>query len=90
MFGEVLTAIVTVESIVNGAASGLIIYQASLAFLLLLTVLFANFAEALAEARKTGIEVDPVPGAAVNEMLARVYATPPAVIEQARELAARK
>jgi hypothetical protein len=46
--------------------------------------------EALADARKTGIEVDPVPGTAVNEMLARVYATPPAVIEQARELAARK
>jgi len=46
--------------------------------------------EALADARKTGIEVDPVPGTVVNEMLARVYATPPAVIEQARELAARK
>ena len=39
---------------------------------------------------KTGIEIDPVPGAAINEMLARVYATPPAVIEQARELVGRK
>jgi potassium-transporting ATPase ATP-binding subunit len=49
--GTVLTAIVTVQSIVSGAATGLIIYQASLTFLLLITVLFANFAEALAEAR---------------------------------------
>src|SRR5271165_4027262 len=49
--GTVLTAIVTVQSIVGGAATGLIIYQAALTILLLLTVLFANFAEALAEAR---------------------------------------
>ena len=49
--GTVLTAIVTVQSIVTGAATGLIVYQAALTFLLLLTVLFANFAEALAEAR---------------------------------------
>ncbi len=49
--GTVLTAIVTLESIVNHAATGLIVYQAALALLLLLTVLFANFAEALAEAR---------------------------------------
>ena len=49
--GTVLTAIVTVQSIVNGAAIGLIVYQAALTFLLLLTVLFANFASALAEAR---------------------------------------
>ncbi len=49
--GTVLTAIVTVQSILAGAATGLIVYQASLTFLLLLTVLFANFAEALAEAR---------------------------------------
>jgi K+-transporting ATPase ATPase B chain len=49
--GTVLTAIVCVESIANGAAVGLILYQAALAVLLLLTVLFANFAEALAEAR---------------------------------------
>jgi K+-transporting ATPase ATPase B chain len=49
--GTVLTAIVTVQSIVDGAAFGLIVYQAALAVLLLLTVLFANFAEALAEAR---------------------------------------
>jgi K+-transporting ATPase ATPase B chain len=49
--GTVLTALVTIQSIVAGAATGLIVYQAALAFLLLLTVLFANFAEALAEAR---------------------------------------
>ncbi|MGO9599811.1 MAG: potassium-transporting ATPase subunit KdpB [Isosphaeraceae bacterium] len=49
--GTVLTAIVTVQSIVNGAATGLIVYQIALTLLLLLTVLFANFAEALAEAR---------------------------------------
>ncbi len=33
--GTVLTAIVTVQSIVNHAATGLIVYQASIAFLLL-------------------------------------------------------
>ncbi len=49
--GSVLTSIVAVQSIVNHAATGLIVYQAALAVLLLLTVLFANFAEALAEAR---------------------------------------
>ncbi len=46
-----LTAIVTIQSIAGGAAIGLIVYQAALTLLLLLTVLFANFAEALAEAR---------------------------------------
>jgi len=49
--GTVLTAIVTIQSIVAGAATGLIVYQVSLTLLLLITVLFANFAEALAEAR---------------------------------------
>src|SRR5205823_6370462 len=49
--GTVLTAILTAASILRGAAAGLIVYQASLTFLLLITVLFANFAEALAEAR---------------------------------------
>ena len=48
--GWVLTTLVTIESIATGAAVGLIVYQAALAILLLLTVLFANFAEALAEA----------------------------------------
>src|SRR5262245_59242807 len=49
--GTVLTGMVTVQSILAGAATGLIVYQAALTVLLLLTVLFANFAEALAEAR---------------------------------------
>ena len=49
--GWILTTMVTIESIATGASTGLIVYQAALAFLLLLTVLFANFAEALAEAR---------------------------------------
>jgi K+-transporting ATPase ATPase B chain len=49
--GTVLTAIVTAQSMMKGAAVGLIIYQATLTLLLLITVLFANFAEALAEAR---------------------------------------
>jgi tripartite-type tricarboxylate transporter receptor subunit TctC len=47
-------------------------------------------ADALADARKTGIEIDPVPGMAINEMLGRVYATSPAVIEKARALVGRK
>src|SRR4051795_13379790 len=46
--GTVLTAIVTLHSIVQQAALGLIVYQAALTALLFLTVLFANFASALA------------------------------------------
>jgi len=46
--------------------------------------------QALADAHKTGIEVAPVAGAAINDMLQRVYATAPAVIAKARELAGRK
>ena len=49
--GTVLTAIVTLQSIAQGAAFGLIVYQLSLTILLFLTVIFANFASALAEAR---------------------------------------
>jgi potassium-transporting ATPase ATP-binding subunit len=49
--GWILTTLVAIESIATGAATGLIFYQVALAILLLLTVLFANFAEALAEAR---------------------------------------
>ncbi len=49
--GWVLTTLVAVQSIAHHAALGLIVYQSALAALLLLTVLFANFAEALAEAR---------------------------------------
>ncbi len=46
--------------------------------------------ETLADARKLGIDVAPVPGEAMVGMLKRVYATPPAVIERVRELAGRK
>jgi K+-transporting ATPase ATPase B chain len=49
--GTLLTAIVTVQSIVNHASQGLILYQLSLTLWLGITVVFANFAEALAEAR---------------------------------------
>ena len=49
--GWVLTTIIAVDSMVRGYGMGLIVYQSALAILLLLTVLFANFAEALAEAR---------------------------------------
>ena len=49
--GTVLTAAVTAQSIAAGAPTGTVVYQAALTLLLLLTVLFANFAEALAEAR---------------------------------------
>jgi K+-transporting ATPase ATPase B chain len=49
--GTVLTALVVVQSIASGATIGVVVYQGALAALLFLTVLFANFAEALAEAR---------------------------------------
>jgi potassium-transporting ATPase ATP-binding subunit len=49
--GTVLTAIITVQSLFSHEAIGLIVYQFALTVLLLLTVLFANFASALAEAR---------------------------------------
>ncbi len=49
--GAILTALVVIESFWNGASRGVIAYQGALAFLLILTALFANFAEALAEAR---------------------------------------
>jgi hypothetical protein len=46
--------------------------------------------ETLADAKKLGVDVDPVPGEAIVAMLKRIYATPPAVIEKVRELAGRK
>ncbi len=49
--GWILTSLITIESIATGAGAGTVVYQAALAILLLLTVVFANFAEALAEAR---------------------------------------
>ncbi len=49
--GWALTSIVVVQSLIHREPVGVIAYQAALSALLLLTVLFANFAEALAEAR---------------------------------------
>ncbi len=46
--------------------------------------------EALADAHKVGIEIDPVPGTAINDMLGRVYVAAPPVSAKARELAGRK
>jgi hypothetical protein len=46
--------------------------------------------ETLADAKKLGVDVAPVPGDAINAMLKRVYATPAGVIEKVRELAGRK
>jgi hypothetical protein len=46
--------------------------------------------ETLADARKLGVDVDPVAGEAIAARLKRIYATPPAVIERVRELAGRK
>ena len=49
--GTVLTAIVAVQSLFTHAALGVVVYQVTLTGLLFLTVLFANFASGLAEAR---------------------------------------
>ena len=49
--GTLLTAIVTVQSIVNHAAQGLILDQLALTFWLGITVLFTNFAEARGKAQ---------------------------------------
>src|SRR5262245_23040452 len=43
--GWVVTSVITVQSVLAGASVGLVVYQGALAILLLLTVLFANFAE---------------------------------------------
>jgi K+-transporting ATPase ATPase B chain len=49
--GWVLTTIIAVDSLARGLGAAVVVYQVALAVLLLITVLFANFAEALAEAR---------------------------------------
>jgi tripartite-type tricarboxylate transporter receptor subunit TctC len=46
--------------------------------------------ETLADAKRLGVDVDPVGGEVIADMLKRIYATPPAVIEKVRELAGRK
>lgn len=46
-------------------------------------------AETLAEAKRIGIDVDPIPGEDIQAMLARVYASPAEVVMKARQLAGR-
>jgi hypothetical protein len=46
--------------------------------------------EALADAGRLGIDVDPVTGEAILSLLAGVYGTPPAIVAKVRELAGRK
>lgn len=46
--------------------------------------------ETLADAKRLGVDIDPVPGEAINARLKRIYATPPAVVERVRDLAGRK
>ncbi|HEY8580463.1 MAG TPA: hypothetical protein VIL72_11290, partial [Beijerinckiaceae bacterium] len=46
--------------------------------------------DAKAEARKLGVDLEPVSGGEIEEMLRGLYATPRPLIEKARELAGRK
>jgi tripartite-type tricarboxylate transporter receptor subunit TctC len=46
--------------------------------------------EAKVEAKKLGIDIEPISGAEIQKLLENVYATPPAVIERVRELSGRK
>jgi tripartite-type tricarboxylate transporter receptor subunit TctC len=46
--------------------------------------------DAKAEAKKLGIDIEPVSGAEIHSLLESVYATPPAIIDQVRELSGRK
>jgi tripartite-type tricarboxylate transporter receptor subunit TctC len=46
--------------------------------------------ETKAEAKKLGIDIEPVSGAEIQALIERVYATPPAIIERVRELSGRK
>jgi len=46
-------------------------------------------AQTLSEAKRMGIDVDPVPGEEIQAMLVRVYATPMDVVTKARQLAGR-
>jgi tripartite-type tricarboxylate transporter receptor subunit TctC len=46
--------------------------------------------ETLADAKKIGIDIEPVTGEAILGMLKGVYATPAAIVDKVRELAGRK
>ena len=45
--------------------------------------------EVVSEARRVGIDVDPVPGEEIQLMLKQIYATPEPIVKKARELAGR-
>jgi hypothetical protein len=45
--------------------------------------------DVLADAKKTGIEIEPVSGEDMDRMLKRLYASPPDIVRKARELAGR-
>jgi tripartite-type tricarboxylate transporter receptor subunit TctC len=45
--------------------------------------------DVLADAKKTGIEIEPVSGEDIDRMLKRLYASPPDIVRKARELAGR-
>jgi tripartite-type tricarboxylate transporter receptor subunit TctC len=59
---------------------------------LLRTTFLAMLADedAKVEAKKLGIDIEPISGAEIQKLLENVYATPPAVIERVRELSGRK
>ena len=46
--------------------------------------------ETLADAKKLGVDVAPVPGEVISENLRRIYATPHALVEKVRDLAGKK
>ena len=46
--------------------------------------------EAKAEAKKLGIDIEPIPGAEIQALVDNVYATSPAIIDRVRELSGRK
>jgi tripartite-type tricarboxylate transporter receptor subunit TctC len=45
--------------------------------------------DTLAEAKRVGVDIDPVPGEEIQAMLTRLYATPKEVVAKARQLAGR-
>ena len=46
--------------------------------------------ETLADAKKIGVDIAPVPGEVISESLKKIYATPPALVEKVRQLTGKK
>ena len=46
--------------------------------------------ETLADAKKIGVDIAPVPGEIISESLKKIYATPPALVEKVRQLTGKK